>query len=105
MDKEIFKLRIKDILAEKNITYRELSERMGKAPQYINNIINGGKGVSIATLVEIARTLNVEFRDLFAYTGSKSQINGYLKVNGKLYEIHSFEDLEEIIKLRENENI
>lgn len=31
-------------------------------------------------------------------------IDYHLKVNGKLYEIHSFEDLEEIIKLREDEN-
>ena len=30
---------------------------------------------------------NREIRDLFAYTGSVSPINTYLKVNGKLYEI------------------
>ncbi|WP_373147706.1 helix-turn-helix domain-containing protein [Parabacteroides distasonis] len=100
-DDKIFKLRIKDILSDKNMTSKELAEKMGKAPQYVSNIINGGKGASISTLIEVAKVLNVEFRDLFATTSvsADSEVNGYVKVKGVLYEVHSFEDLEKLLKL------
>lgn len=102
INNEIFKLRIKDILLEKNMTSKELAERMGKAPQYVSNIINGGKGASISTLIEVAKTLNVEFRELFASTNTMpdSEVNGYVKVKRTLYEVHSFDDLEKLLKLK-----
>lgn len=59
-------LRIKDILAEKGLTAKSLAERMGKSPQYISNIINGGKGASVNTLQEIAEALQVPVSSLFA---------------------------------------
>lgn len=59
-DNEIFKLRIKDILSDKNMTSKELAEKMGKAPQYVSNIINGGKGASISTLTEVAKALDFD---------------------------------------------
>ena len=73
---------------------------MGKAPQYVSNIINGGKGASISTLVDVAKVLDVEFRDLFAITNASpaSEVNGYVKVKGTLYEVHSFDDLEKLLK-------
>ncbi len=100
-DNEIFKLRIKDILSDKNMTSKELAEKMGKAPQYISNIINGGKGASISTLIEVAKALNIEFRDLFATTkiSTNSEVNGYVKVKGTLYEVHSFDDLRKLLEL------
>ena len=42
MEEKQITLRIKDILHEKGITAKSLAESMGKAPQYLNNIINGG---------------------------------------------------------------
>ena len=102
-DNEIFKLRIKDILSNKNMTSKELAEKMGKAPQYVSNIINGGKGASISTLIEVAKALNIEFRDLFATTktSNNSEVNGYVKVKGTLYEVHSFEDLKKLLELND----
>ena len=102
VDNEIFKLRIKDILSDKNMTSKELAEKMGKAPQYVSNIINGGKGASISTLIEVAKALNIEFRDLIATTKitTNSEENAYLKLKGTLYDFHSFEDLEKLIKLK-----
>lgn len=61
-------MRIKDILKEKGMTSKELADRIGKCPQYTSNIINGGKGMSISTLSQIAIALDVEFRDLFTPT-------------------------------------
>lgn len=59
-------LRIKEILVSKGMTAKALAEKMGKSPQYLNSIINGGKGMSMATLTEVAISLNVEFWQLFA---------------------------------------
>ena len=90
MEKELPKLRIKEILKEKGISQIELAEKMGKSKQYISNILTGGKGMSIATLVEIAKILDVEFR-------------GYIKVQNDIYEIRSYEDLEKILNLRNHD--
>lgn len=67
------KLRIKDILKEKGISSKELAESLGKAPQYISNIINGGKGASLSTLSEIADILNVNMSELFAPTKEETK--------------------------------
>ena len=102
MEKKILKLRIKEVLNEKGMTSKELSEKMGKSPQNISNIINGLKGISLSTLCEIAKLLDVEIRDLFAVTGKNcSEINGYVKVKGTIYEIHNFDDLEKLILLKD----
>ena len=69
-NKDMAELRIKEILKERNMTGKSLAESMGKAPQYISNVINGGKGVSINSLEEIARHLDVPISSLFAdYNG------------------------------------
>lgn len=65
MSRENLKLRIKDVLNEKGITARMLAERMGKTPQYVGNIINGGKAMSLNSLIAIADALDVKFGDLF----------------------------------------
>ena len=93
----------KEILKEKGISQIELAEKMGKSKQYISNILTGGKGMSISTLVEIAKILDVEFRDLFAITGNHTEINGYIKVQNDIYEIRSYEDLEKILNLRNHD--
>ncbi len=59
-------LRIKEILKERNMTSKSLAESMGKAPQYISNVINGGKGLSVNSLEEIAEKLDVPVSSLFA---------------------------------------
>lgn len=69
----MIELRIKQILKEKGITAKSLAdsivdEKKGKTmyPQYLNNIINGGKGASLNTLQKIAEALNVPMSSLFA---------------------------------------
>ena len=65
-------LRIKEILKERNMTSKSLAESMRKRPQYISNVINGGKGISINSLEEIAKHLNVPISSLFADYKSSS---------------------------------
>ena len=59
-------LRIKEILKAKGMTAKQLAESMGKTPQYLNNIINGGKGASLNTLQEVAKALDMPISSLFA---------------------------------------
>ncbi len=69
-------LRIKEILKERNMTGKSLAESMGKAPQYISNVINGGKGVSINSLEEIAKHLDVPISSLFADYNEENGASG-----------------------------
>ncbi len=59
-------------------------------------------------LEEIANTLGIQVIELIdGYIPSSvnsqplnSEVNGYVKVKGTLYEVHSFEDLEKLLKLK-----
>lgn len=66
-------LRIKELLYERGLTSKELANRLGKAPQYISNVINGGKGASLSSLGEIADVLQVNIGELFANPNEASQ--------------------------------
>mgnify|MGYP004453408335 CR=1 FL=1 len=97
----VIKLRIKDILKEKGISSKELAESLGKAPQYVSNIINGGKGASLSTLSEIANILNVNMGDLFAPTKeehTKSDFFAFFKQGDKYHHASSIIEAEEIIR-------
>ena len=59
-------LRIKEILKERDMTVKSLADSMGKTPQYVGNVINGGKGASLNKLQEIADALEVPVSSLFA---------------------------------------
>ena len=76
MNRENLKLRIKDVMTEKGITSRQLAERMGKTPQYIGNIINGGKAMSLNSLIKVADALDVKFGDLFESSYYVPEENG-----------------------------
>lgn len=96
-------LRIKDILKEKGLTSKALSEKLGKAPQYINNIINGGKGVSLNTLNDIAEELKVPFSSLFADYASLEDVASsgdfvaLIKEGKNIYHAGSWQELENLV--------
>ena len=72
-EKDIFKLRVKEILKERGQTQKELAAMMGKSPQYIANVLNSEQGISVNVLIELAKALDVEFRDLFAVTRTEAR--------------------------------
>lgn len=78
INKDMAELRIKEILKERKMTSKSLAESMGKKPQYISSIINGGKGLSVNSLEEIAKHLNVPISSLFAdYNSTSGASNQY----------------------------
>lgn len=97
-------LYIKDILKTKGITSKELASMLGKAPQYVSNIINGGKGASISTLEEIAAVLNVPMWQLFASPDEVQRVSvpsdfvAIIRCNGKVF---TPRDTGELLKVAE----
>lgn len=55
---------IKKILRDKSITIKTLAERMGKPTATVYTVINNGN-MSISTLEQIAKALDLEISDLF----------------------------------------
>ena len=51
------------------------------------------------TLERIANALEVDIAELFVRNTPSSEVNGYVKVKGTLYEVHSFEDLKRLIQM------
>lgn len=58
-------LRIKDILKQKGMTSKTLSERLEVTPATVSNIANGNHFPKPELLNRIAEELDVDIRDLF----------------------------------------
>ena len=62
MDKDINRLKV--VLAEQKRTNKWLAEQLGKDPASVSKWCTNASQPSLETLVEIARSLNVDIRDL-----------------------------------------
>lgn len=56
--------RIKELLAERGMTGKELAKVLGVTPQYVSSIVNGGRSVSLNALISVADALNVPLSEL-----------------------------------------
>jgi putative transcriptional regulator len=71
-------LRIKELLEQKDMSRRSLSEQLGISIVHMNNIVNGKSLPSMEKLMKISQILDVDFRELFISTKqsiSLSEIN------------------------------
>ena len=90
----------------------DVAEKMGITPVGLNQILNTEKP-KLETLEKLANAINVPVWKLFLTDEEirevnlledknlDSKINGYIKVKGTVHEIHSFEDLKKVLKLKE----
>lgn len=60
--------RLKVVLAELDMTHKELAERVGKVPNTITRICNNESQPTLKLLREIALTLDVDIRELLVPT-------------------------------------
>jgi putative transcriptional regulator len=60
--------RLKVVLAEMEISHKELAERVGKTPNTITRICNNESQPTLKFLREIALELNVDIKDLLIST-------------------------------------
>lgn len=63
--------RLKVVLAEKEVTQRELAKRVNKAPNTITRICNNKSQPTLKLLREISLALDVDIRDLLLPTKEK----------------------------------
>ena len=56
--------RIKDVLNEKGIKQKWLAEKIGKSFNMVNEYVNNRRQPSLEILFEIAKTLEVDVKDL-----------------------------------------
>lgn len=92
--------RIKDILAEKGLTAKELSSLIGVSVVSLSNILNSRQEASANTLNKIAGALNVPFWQLFV---SPDEVKGsdfmaLVKDGAEYYHANSLPELKEVVK-------
>ena len=100
------KNRIKDLLAEKNMTALELSAMVGISRVSLSNIINDKQEASANTLNVIAEKLSVPFWQLFVspeeVTG-EGELTALIQHKGNFYKASTIEELKKIVtKIEEN---
>lgn len=91
------KLRIKEVIKEKGLTIQALADQMGINRVNLSASINGNP--TVETLEKIASALEVDITALFGST-NECEVNGFIKIKGSIYEVHSFDDLEMFLKMR-----
>ena len=93
-----FRTRIKELCQERGITQKELAEKMGISDISLNKTLRGDYP-QLQSLERIANALDVDISELFVRNTPDSEVNGYVKVKGTLYEVHSFEDLRKLLEM------
>lgn len=90
-------LRVQEICKEQGITMQDLAKKMGVTYQALYAAVSGNP--TIGKLGDISKALGVDIAELFVRNTPDSEVNGYVKVKGTLYEVHSFEDLRKLLEL------
>lgn len=94
-----FRTRIKELCQSKGLTQKDLADKMGISDISLNKTLRGDYP-QLQSLERIANALEVDIAELFVKSIPDSEVNGYVKVKGTLYEVHSFDDLDELLKLK-----
>lgn len=93
-----FRTRIKELCQSKGFTQKELADKMGISDISLNKTLRGDYP-QLQSLERIANALDIDISELFVRDTPDSEVNGYVKVKGTLYEVHSFEDLRRLLEL------
>lgn len=90
-------LRVKYLIKQKGMTMQQFAEILGVTRDTLTRNIN--RNPTLETLERIANALGVDISELFVRNTPDSEVNGYVKVKGTLYEVHSFEDLRKLLEM------
>ena len=93
-----FRTRINELCQSKGLTQKDLADKMGISDISLNKTLRGDYP-QLQSLERIANALEVDIEELFVRNTLDSEVNGYVKVKGTLYEVHSFEDLSKLLEL------
>jgi len=89
----MIKLRVKEILREKGITQKDLSDRLGITEVGLSKSLSEKGNPTISTLENIANALDVSIVELFEAKG----VSGFIRVDAESYEINSISDIEQLL--------
>lgn len=87
---------IDNILKEKRLTKTDIAKRMGLSRESLYRILSGNP--TLDNIVKLASALEIPVSELFATGGQ--ELSGYVEYKGTVYRIRSFEDLENVLKLK-----
>lgn len=94
-----FRTRIKELCQSKGLTQKDLADKMGISDISLNKTLRGDYP-QLQSLERIANALEVDISELFVRNTPDSEVNGFVKVKGTIYEVHSFEDLRRLLELK-----
>lgn len=97
------KLRVKELLKEKEITLSQLADRMCVHRANVQKLISDNSNPSLNSLNKIATALKCDVVDLFETSSKKHEVSGHIEVDNKIYKVKSLEDLKRIIGKIEQE--
>ena len=90
------KLRVKEVLKEKGITQKELSDKLNMTEVGISKSISEGGNPPLKKLEEIAKALDVDILELFV--PKMDGTSGFIEHNGVIHKINSITDIENLLK-------
>ncbi len=80
-------LRLKELLGEKNMSGKDLADKVGVTPASISNIVQGNSFPKPDLLVKIAEQLDVDIKEMFYSTKEKNVEIIYALRDGKYVEV------------------
>ncbi|WP_298981565.1 helix-turn-helix transcriptional regulator [uncultured Parabacteroides sp.] len=95
----MYKLRVKEILKTQGRTGRDLATELGMTEVGLYKAIGENGNPSLKRLQDIADSLNVEVWELFTERPEESEISGFIKAKGVIYEIKSLQDIENLLDI------
>lgn len=75
---------------------KELAEKVGVTDIALRASLKGNP--TVGTLEKVANALNVEVWELFTESPGESEISGFIKAKGVIYEIKSRQDIENLLE-------
>lgn len=101
--------RTREIIEQLNLKKVDIAEKLGITPVGLNQLLNTEKP-KLETLEKLSKAIGVpvwklilsddEIREVnILEEKDLSEVNGYVKVKGTIYEVHSFEDLRKLLEL------
>ena len=88
-------LRIKEICKEKQITMKEIAEKLGINPITLSQSLNGNP--TLSRLQEVASILGVSVPELFESGPIPKEIHGFIYVEGVPHRITCKQDLIDLV--------
>lgn len=76
-------LRLKELIKEKGISTKDFASKVGISYNYSSELVRGDKFPRQDTLIEIAKALDVDIRELFNPTKETQSETIYVKRDGK----------------------